>query len=191
MAIPDFTAQEELLLKQVAQTQQNNGFMTRTEVNDIVASYGASFKSTPQFENLTINTGTVTPTRRAQITFIGLITEGNQPFDELDVILADNFHEGDIIVVKNAMRGTQIDGLPQHELANHRQIPRSHGHQPQPSPVSYPIHDRNTATLGRHNGLFLMGKGSLLRPIHRGASHGYLANHGNRRNKWQCAGGCG
>ena len=108
MAIPDFTAQEELLLKQVAQTQQNNGFMTRTEVNDIVASYGASFKSTPQFENLTINTGTVTPTRRAQITFIGLITEGNQPFDELDVILADNFHEGDIIVVRNAMRGTQI-----------------------------------------------------------------------------------
>lgn len=108
MAIPDFTAQEELLLKQVAQTQQNNGFMTRTEVNDIVASYGASFKSTPQFENLTISSGVITPTRRAQITFIGLITEGNQPFDVLDVIMGDDFHEGDIILVKNAMRGTQI-----------------------------------------------------------------------------------
>lgn len=109
MAIPDFTPQEELLLKQVAVTQQNNGFMTSTQVNAIVASYGASFKSTPSVETVTIASGSATVTRRAQVSFAAFATEGGASTDDLDTIVTTGFSQGDLLVCFIAQTGRRIN----------------------------------------------------------------------------------
>jgi hypothetical protein len=83
--------------------------MTSTQVNNIVSSYGASFKSTPSVETVTIASGSATVTRRAQVSFAAFATEGGASTDDLDTIVTTGFSQGDLLVCFIAQTGRRIN----------------------------------------------------------------------------------
>lgn len=109
MAIPNFTAQQEALLVEVAAIQAVDGFVTMTQVNNAITNNGASFKSAPDLQTVTLASGVATIERRAQLTYAALATEGGAATDTLTQIVGTGFNRGDMLLILSAQTGNQIN----------------------------------------------------------------------------------
>jgi hypothetical protein len=108
MAIPDFTSQQEALLKEVAALQAQDAFVTMTQVNNAITNNGALFKASPTIQTVTLASGVATIERFSQINHVALATEGGATSDELTSITTTGFVQGDFLVLYTAQTGTSI-----------------------------------------------------------------------------------